>query len=84
MGVVELKAQEYGVKAFEVVEFNTSRYFTFHGAEVKTDPRGVASCLLGHKLHSDLNPAPNILKKATNSVVSTVKKPLSFLVITTQ
>jgi len=35
---------------------------------------------LEHKLRSDLNGALNILKKATNSVISTVKKPLSFTV----
>ena len=34
---------------------------------------------MGHKLRSDLNGALNILKKATGSLTSTVKKPLSFL-----
>jgi len=34
---------------------------------------------LGHKLRSDLNGALNILKKATDSVILMVKKPLSFL-----
>jgi len=34
---------------------------------------------LEHKLRSDLNGALNILKKA-NAAVSTVRKPLSFLV----
>jgi len=33
---------------------------------------------LEHKLRSDLNGALNILKKATNSVISTVRKPFSF------
>ncbi|MFP3283655.1 MAG: transposase, partial [Nitrososphaeria archaeon] len=42
--------------------------------------RGVVSCPLGHKLHSDLNGALNILKKAINVMVSTVKRPLSFIV----
>ena len=48
--------------------------------EVKRHPRGVVSCPKGHKLHSDLNGALNILKKATGIVVSAVKKPLSFIV----
>jgi len=80
MDVIELKAQEYGMKAFEVVEYNTSKYCAYHDLEVKRGPRGVISCPKGHKLHSDLNGALNILKKAVNVMVSTVKKPLSFLV----
>jgi len=80
MDVIELKAQEYGIKAFEVVECNTSKYCTYHDVEVARNPRGVISCPKGHKLHSDLNGALNIFKKAVNLMVSTVKRPLSFLV----
>jgi len=80
MGVIELKAQEYGMKAFAVVEYNTSKYCAYHELEVKRGPRGVISCPKGHKLHSDLNGALNILKKAVNVMVLTLKKPLSFLV----
>jgi len=80
MDVIELKAQEYGMKAFEVVEYNTSKYCAYHDVEVRRYPRGVISCPKGHKLHSDLNGALNILKKATGMVISTVKKPLSFIV----
>ena len=80
MGIIELKAQEYGMKVFEVVEYNTPRYCAYHGVEVERRPRGVVSCPLGHKLHSDLNGALNILKKAINVMVSTVKRPLSFVV----
>jgi len=80
MDVIELKAQERGMKAFEVVECNTSKYCTYHDVEVARNPRGVISCPKGHKLHSDLNGALNILKKAANAMVSTVKKPLSFIV----
>jgi len=47
---------------------------------VKRHPRGIANCPLGHKLHSDLNGMLNILKRATNIVVSAIKKPLSFIV----
>ena len=80
MDIIELKAQEYGMKVFEVVEYNTSKYCAYHQVEVERRPRGVVSCPLGHKLHSDLNGALNILKKAVDVIVSTVKKPLSFIV----
>jgi len=80
MDAIELKAQEYGMKVFEVVEYNTSKYCAYHGFEVSRNPRGVVSCPKGHKLHSDLNGALNILKKAVNVMVSTVKRPLSFIV----
>jgi len=68
------------MKAFEVVEYNTSKYCGYHDVKVKRHPRGVISCPKGHKLHSDLNGALNIFKKAVNATVSTVKKPLSFIV----
>jgi len=80
MDIIELKAQEYGMKAFEVVEYNTSKYCAYHDLEVKRGPMGVISCPKGHKLHSDLNGALNILKKATGMVISTMKRPLSFIV----
>jgi len=81
MNAIELKAQEYGMKVYEVVEYNTSKYCAYHNVEVSRRPRGVVSCPKGHKLHSDLNGALNILKKAVGIVVSTMKKPLSFLVL---
>jgi len=80
MDVIELKAQEYGMKVFEVVEYNTSKYCAYHDVEVARNPRGAISCPLGHRLRSDLNGALNIFKKAANATVSTVKKPLSFVV----
>ncbi|MFP3211557.1 MAG: transposase [Thermocladium sp.] len=80
MEVIELKAQEYGMKVFEVIEYNTSRICAYHGVEVERGPRGVINCPKGHKLHSDLNGALNILKKATGIVISAIKKPLSFVV----
>jgi len=80
MNIIELKAQEYGMKVYEVVEYNTSRYCAYHNVEVSRNPRGVVTCPLGHKLHSDLNGALNILKKAVGITISTVKKPLSFIV----
>jgi len=80
MDAIELKAQEYGIRVYEVVEYNTSNHCAVHDAKVTRGPRGVVRCPLGHKLHSDLNGALNILKKAVNVMVSTVKKPLSFIV----
>jgi len=80
MEVIELKAQEYGIRVFEVIEYNTSKYCAYHGVEVTRDPRGVVNCPKGHRLHSDLNGALNILKKATGITISTIKKPLSFIV----
>ncbi|MFP3297752.1 MAG: transposase, partial [Thermocladium sp.] len=64
MEAIELKAQEYGIKVFMVLEYNTSRYCAYHNVEVKRHPRGVVHCPKGHKLHSDLNGALNIMKKA--------------------
>ena len=81
MNIIELKAQEYGMKVYEVVEYNTSRYCAYHDVEVRRNPRGVVTCPKGHNLHSDLNGALNILKKGLGTVVLTVKKPLSFLVL---
>ena len=81
MNAIELKAQEYGMKVYEVVEYNTSKYCAYHEVEVSRNPRGVVTCPKGHKLHSDLNGALNILKKAVGITISTVKKPLSFLVL---
>jgi len=80
MMAIELKAQEYGIKVYEVIEYNTSRYCAYHNVEVKRNPRGVINCPLKHKLHSDLNGALNILKKGTGKVLSSIKKPLSFIV----
>jgi len=80
MNIIELKAQEYGMRVFEVIEYNTSKYCAYHGVEVTRDPRGVVNCPKGHKLHSDLNGALNILKKATGIVISAIKRPLSFIV----
>jgi len=81
MNAIELKAQEYGMKVYEVVEYNTSKYCAYHDVQVSRNPRGVVICPKGHKLHSDLNGALNILKKAVGITISTVKKPLSFLVL---
>jgi len=75
-----LKAQEYGIRVLEVVEYNTSKYCAYHNVEVKRHPRGVVHCPKGHRLHSDLNGALNIMRKATGKTPITIKKPLSFIV----
>jgi len=80
MEAIELKAQEYGIRVFIVIEYNTSRYCAYHNVEVKRQPRGVVHCPKGHKLHSDLNGALNIMKKATGKIPLIIKKPLSFII----
>jgi putative transposase len=80
MEAIELKAQEYGIKVFIVIEYNTSRYCAYHNVEVKRQPRGVVHCPMGHKLHSDLNGALNIMKRAIGWIPLVIKKPLSFIV----
>jgi putative transposase len=80
MDIIELKAQEYGIRVFEVIEYNTSKFCAFHGVEVVREERGVVVCPFGHKLHADLNGALNILKIGAGVVLSNVSKPLSFIV----
>jgi putative transposase len=80
MDAIELKAQEYGIRVYEVLEYNTSNHCAVHGTKVARGPRGVVRCPLGHKLHSDLNGALNILKRGAGSIPATLKGPLSFLV----
>lgn len=77
---IELKAQEYGMRIFEVIEYNTSRQCAYHNVEVERKPRGVVICPLGHRLHSDLNGALNIMKIVTGKIVKHVKKPISYIV----
>ncbi|MFP3293134.1 MAG: transposase [Nitrososphaeria archaeon] len=80
MDAIELKAQEYGIRVYEVLEYNTSNHCAIHGTKVVRGPRGVVRCPLGHRLHSDLNGALNILKRGVSSMPATLKGPLSFLV----
>jgi putative transposase len=80
MDAIELKAQEYGIRVYEVLEHNTSNHCAVHGTKVARGPRGVVTCPLGHKLHSDLNGALNILRRGAGSMPATLKGPLSFLV----
>jgi putative transposase len=80
MDVIELEAQEYGIKVYEVIEYNTSRICAYHNVKTIRSQRGVIKCSLGHRLHSDLNGALNILRKATGIVVQAAARPLSYLV----
>jgi len=80
MDAIELKAQEYGMRVYEVLEYNTSNHCAIHGVEAARGPRGVVTCPLGHKLHSDLNGALNILRRGAGSMPTTLGRPLSFLV----
>ncbi|MFP3263848.1 MAG: transposase [Nitrososphaeria archaeon] len=80
MDAIELKAQEYGIRVYEVLEYNTSNHCAVHGAKVTRGPRGVVTCPLGHRLHSDLNGALNILRRGAGSIPAAVGRPLSFLV----
>ncbi|NAZ28849.1 MAG: transposase, partial [Caldivirga sp.] len=52
----------------------------YHGIEVERKPRGVVHCPMGHKLHSDLNGALNIMRRAIGKIPPVIKKPLSFIV----
>ncbi|MFP3285046.1 MAG: zinc ribbon domain-containing protein, partial [Nitrososphaeria archaeon] len=80
MDAIELKAQEYGIRVYEVLEYSTSNHCAIHGMEVTRGPRGVVTCPLGHRLHSDLNGALNILKRGVGSIPAAVGRPPSFLV----
>jgi len=80
MDAIELKAQEYGIRVYEVLEYSTSNHCAVHGTKVARGPRGVVTCPLGHRLHSDLNGALNILRRGAGSIPATLKGSLSFLV----
>ncbi|MFP3166711.1 MAG: zinc ribbon domain-containing protein [Nitrososphaeria archaeon] len=49
MSAIEFEAHEYGIKAYEVIEYNTSKYCAYHGVEVSRNPRSVVNCPRGHK-----------------------------------
>jgi putative transposase len=80
MNTIELKAQEYGIRVYEVLEYNTSNHCAIHGTKVARGPRGVVTCPLGHRLHSDLNGALNILRRGAGSMPTTLERPLSYFV----
>jgi putative transposase len=49
--------------------------------KVERKPRGIINCPLGHKLHSDVNGALNIMRLEVKKIVNVLGKPLSFLVL---
>ncbi|MCI2414088.1 MAG: transposase [Candidatus Aramenus sp.] len=73
------KFYEYGIKTYLVIEYNTSRLCAYHDVKVDRRPRGVVKCPFGHKLHSDVNGALNIVKLGVKKIVDALKKPFSFL-----
>jgi len=75
------KLYEYGIKTYLVVEYNTSRFCAYHGVKVDRKTRGVINCPFGHKLHSDVNGALNIMRLGVKKIVNVLSKPLSFLVL---
>ncbi|MGC9077108.1 MAG: hypothetical protein ACP5HT_07745 [Conexivisphaera sp.] len=44
------------------------------------DTYGIVACPMGHKLHSDLNGALNILRRGSGILVEGDLRPLSFIV----
>ncbi|MCI2415162.1 MAG: zinc ribbon domain-containing protein [Candidatus Aramenus sp.] len=77
VGALANKLHEHGVKTYLVVEYNTSRFCAYHNANVTRRPRGVVNCPLGHKLHSDVSGALNIVKLGVKKIVDALA--LSFL-----
>jgi len=66
-------AENYGIAAYLVPEENTSKVCARHGCEVVRGPRGLVRCPYGHAMHSDINAALNILKRAGGKVPERVK-----------
>jgi putative transposase len=66
-------AENYGIAAYLVPEENTSKTCARHGCEVQRGPRGLVRCPYGHAMHSDINAALNILKRAGGKVPERVK-----------
>ena len=67
MNTIELEAQRYGMKVYEVIEYNTLGLCAYHNVEVICSTGGAIKCLL--KLHLDPNGDLNILRKATGILV---------------
>jgi putative transposase len=78
VGALANKLHEYGIKTYLVIEYNTSRFCAYHDVKVDRRPRGVVKCPLGHKLHSDVNGALNIVKLGVKKIVNALKKLFLF------
>jgi len=76
-GVLKLRLattfENYGIALFELPEDGTSRTCARHGCEVQRRPRGLVKCPHGHVMHSDLNTAMNILKRAGGKLPERVR-----------
>ncbi|MGC8772289.1 MAG: transposase [Conexivisphaera sp.] len=81
VGAIEAKAREYGIAVYEVFERGTSSQCAYHEVAVKRYPRGAITCPAGgHRLHSDLNGALDILRRGSGVLINGNLKPLSFIV----
>jgi putative transposase len=76
---IALTAENYGIAVYAVNENNTSQYCAYHGIKGQRSPRGLLHCPMGHIIHSDINAALNILKKAGGKLPTTFKTQ-SFIV----
>jgi putative transposase len=72
------KLYEYGISTYLVIEYNTSRFCAYHDVKVERKTSGVVNCPFGHKLHSDINGALNIMRLGVKKIVNVLSKPLSF------
>jgi putative transposase len=66
-------AENLGIAVYLVPEENTSKVCARHGCEVQRGPRSLVRCPYGHAMHSDINAAMNILKRAGGRVPERVK-----------
>ena len=67
MSAIGLEAQEYGIKAYEAIEYNTSRLCAYHGVKATHSIKGVINCTLGHKIHSDLKRGSKHIEKSNRN-----------------
>jgi putative transposase len=76
---IAITAENYGIAVYALDESGTSKHCAYHGIEGQRSPRGLLHCPMGHTIHSDVNAALNILKKAGGKL-PTVFKTQSFIV----
>jgi len=70
MSAIGLEAQEYGMKAYEAIEYNASRLCAYHGVKATHSLRGVINCPLGHKIYSDLKRGSKHIEKSNRNADS--------------
>ncbi|WP_217451751.1 transposase [Metallosphaera tengchongensis] len=69
---------EYGIKVFLVVEYMLQGSAPYN--VVERGPMGVINSPIGHRLHSDVNGALNIMKLGVKKTANALKKLLYSLV----